>query len=94
MSKDPIKQAEKPKPSMITDNQVDAIVNMLILRLSEFGMVDKLITKAEAAKFLRVSYKTFERRLGNGHYPSWLIHWDDGTMLFLPSQLVQFVKTK
>jgi hypothetical protein len=54
---------------------------------------EKPITKAEAAEFLRISYKIFERRLADGHYPAKLIHRDNGTMLFFESELTQYLKS-
>jgi excisionase family DNA binding protein len=54
---------------------------------------EQTFTKQEAADYLKIKYKTFERRLSNGHYPAKLIHRDGGIMLFLKSELTEFIKT-
>lgn len=79
-------------PSDLSAEQLDRIAFALIGRLSSLCVADKLLTKDEAATMLKITYRTFERRLSSGHYPARLIHWDKGTMLFLPSELVEFVK--
>jgi hypothetical protein len=56
------------------------------------GMSDKTLTKQEAADFLKIKYRTFERRLKRNHYPAKLIHRDGSTILFLESELINYVK--
>lgn len=53
---------------------------------------DELMTKQEAADFLKVKYKTFERRLASKHYPASIMHRDGGTLLFIKSEIIKYVK--
>jgi excisionase family DNA binding protein len=54
---------------------------------------DELLTKQEAADFLKVKYRTFERRISAGHYPTTIIHRDGGTLLFVKSEILKYVKS-
>jgi hypothetical protein len=75
-------------PSDLTNEQLDRIAFAIAGRIQKG---DELMTKDEAAAFLKIKYKTFERRLSRGHYPASIEHWDGGTLLFIKSEILKYV---
>jgi hypothetical protein len=80
-------------PSELSSDQLDRIAFAVAGKLKFLLESETLYTKQEAADFLKISYKTFERRLNSGHYPNDIVHKDGGTMLFVKSELVKHVKS-
>jgi len=81
-------------PSILTDEQLERIAFAVAGKIKSLVESDTLFTKQEAADFMKLAYKTFERRLNSGHYPENIKHWDGGTLLFVKSELIKYVKTK
>lgn len=77
-------------PTDVSNEQLERIAFAIIGKIQA---MDTLMTKQEAADFLKVNYKTFERRLNSGHYPEKIKHWDGGTLLFVKSEILKYVKS-
>lgn len=80
-------------PSHFSQDELKVIAFALVGELRAMGVTigEKLLTKEQAAKELKITYKTFERRLSSGHYPARIIHRDGGTMLFIHSEIIKYV---
>lgn len=55
-------------------------------------MVEKPLTRREAADFLKIKLSAFQNRINRGDIPAKLIHKNGGTPYFFASELEQFLK--
>lgn len=55
-------------------------------------MIEKPLTKKEAASYLFINPKTLESRIRSGAIPAKMVHRNGGTMYFFPSELEQLLK--
>jgi hypothetical protein len=55
-------------------------------------VVEKPLTYQGAADYLGIHVNTLYKRIRTGHYPSSIVHKDDGTVHFFASELYQFIK--
>ena len=55
-------------------------------------VVEKPLCIKEAAAYLKIGKSTLHKRIQNGTIPSELVHRNDGSVYFLPSELHQFIK--
>lgn len=55
-------------------------------------VVEAPLDKTGAAKYLKISVKTMERRFREGDLPASLRHHIAGSIYFLPSELHEFIK--
>jgi hypothetical protein len=85
--------ATQLNPSILTNEQLQVIAFALAGELKKLNTPEPLLTKAEAAEYLRIEYRTLEKRLKSGVYPARLIHRVDGSIYFLASELLEFVKS-
>jgi excisionase family DNA binding protein len=82
-------EKKETNPIVLSDEQLQILAFTIANRIK---VGEETFTKQEAADYLKIKYKTFERRLVSGHYPAKLIHRDGGTMIFLKSELTEFIK--
>jgi hypothetical protein len=85
--------ATQLNPSILTNEQLQVIAFALVPEIKKALVPESLLTKAEAAEYLRIEYRTLEKRLQKKVYPARLIHRVDGSIYFLASELLEFVKT-
>lgn len=83
---------------LMTDSALDRMITSLREQVrDEFvtlksHMVEKPLTKKEAATYLGVTYKTIESRVTSGAIPSEFVHKNGGTVYFFASELNQLLK--
>jgi len=82
----------------ITPNELDRIATNLRQQVQDgfvmlkTHMIEKPLTKKEAAIYLNVTYKTIESRITTGAIPSKYVHKNGGTIYFFASELEQLLK--
>lgn len=74
------------------DQFADRVAAMVIKKVTELRSIEEPLTKQGAAKYLKVSLTTFNRRLSDGGIPSKYIHRNGGTLYFFASELETLLK--
>lgn len=66
-----------------------------IIKEVKAALIEKPMTKKEAAEHLNITYATLERRIRNSVYPDYLVHKDpvSGHLYFFASELNQYLKS-
>lgn len=57
-------------------------------------VIEKPLTRGEAAAYLSISTSALDRRVKNGSIPTSLVHYNGGTTYFFASELNRFLKQK
>jgi excisionase family DNA binding protein len=81
-----------------TNPDHDRLVNELKAHITEelksikSFVVEKPMTYQDAAKYLSISTRQLYRKIKAGRIPPSIVHRDDGTVYFLPSELHEHIK--
>jgi excisionase family DNA binding protein len=81
----------------LTPTDFDKLMNGLVQKTAEvvakMKTIEDPITKTEAAKYLKITYRTLNRKIDEGVIPTSLLHRIDGTILLYKSELEAYVKS-
>lgn len=80
---------------VMSDDQLDKLIQKAIQEGFERGQkkpFEKPLTKKEAADYMRVHIKVFNKRFKSGELPANLRHYNGGTIYFFASELEAFIK--
>lgn len=80
---------------VMSDDQLDKLIKESLQRGFELGQkkpIEKPLTKKEAADYMRIHIKVFNKRFKTGALPANLRHYVDGTILFFASELEAFIR--
>lgn len=83
----------------VTPNELDRIVTGLRQEVADgftklkSHIVEKPLTRIEAAEYLRIGLTAFNNRIRSGAIPKKYLHKNGGTTYFYASELQQLLKT-
>lgn len=73
---------------------LEKYTSVVIEEFSKKKVIEKPMTREEAANYMRISPTTFDRRLKNGTLPMALRHINGGNIYFFASELEAELKRK
>lgn len=81
---------------VIMPNEVDPLAEkiaaIVLRKIEERRAIEEPMTKAGAAKYLRISVRTLDERIATGKIPTKVIHRNGGTPYFFASELENLLK--
>lgn len=85
------------KPAYVLEQEdlnkiIEKVVEKVAQETKKWQLVEKPLTRNEAAAYFKISPITFDRRLKNGTLPSSLRRYNGGTIYFFASELEAFLK--
>lgn len=93
-----------PRTAMLYPNNVlyqisEDLLDKLIIKAEAKGFehgqakpLERPLTKKEAASYMRLHIKVFNKRFKDGVLPATLRHYNGGTIYFFASELEDFIK--
>ncbi len=68
------------------------VASIVLREVAKLRSIEEPLTKAGAAKYLRITVRSLDRRIENHDLPTSLIHRNGGTPYFFASELEQYLK--